>query len=64
MEMEHRTIIAATMITAPSSTKYNAWERNPKIHQTKKGKQWYIVVLSQVRKEGVPHQCGPTSSHA
>jgi IS5 family transposase len=36
------TIVDATIITAPSSTKNRRKERNPKMHQTKKGNQWYF----------------------
>src|SRR5205823_3359318 len=33
-----------TIITAPSSTKNAAKARDPDIHQTKKGNQWYFGV--------------------
>jgi uncharacterized ParB-like nuclease family protein len=36
------TIVDATIIHAPSSTKNEAGERDPAMHQTKKGKQWYF----------------------
>jgi IS5 family transposase len=36
------TIVDATIISAPSSTKNAAGERDPDMHQTKKGKQWYF----------------------
>lgn len=36
------TIIDATIITAPSSTKNQDKARDPEIHQTKKGNQWYF----------------------
>ena len=36
------TLVDATLIAAPSSTK-NAWkERDPEMHQTKTGHQWYF----------------------
>lgn len=41
MPMKHGTLIDATLITAPSSTRNKAGERNPEMHQTKKGNQWY-----------------------
>ena len=34
------TVVDATIIAAPSSTKNKAGERDPEIHQTKKGNQW------------------------
>jgi len=36
------TIVDATIIHAPSSTKNAEKERDPEMHQTRKGKQWYF----------------------
>ena len=36
------TLMDATIIEAPSSTKKKAGERNPEMHQTKKDNQWYF----------------------
>jgi IS5 family transposase len=36
------TIVDATIISAPSSTKNRDGERDPEMHQTKKGNQWYF----------------------
>jgi len=36
------TIVDATIINAPSSTKNKDGERDPDMHQTKKGNQWYF----------------------
>jgi transposase, IS5 family len=36
------TIVDATIINAPSSTKNAEGKRDPEMHQTKKGKQWYF----------------------
>jgi IS5 family transposase len=36
------TIVDATIITAPSSTKNADKARDPEVHQTKKGNQWYF----------------------
>jgi IS5 family transposase len=36
------TIVDATIITAPSSTRNAAKSRDPEMHQTKKGNQWYF----------------------
>jgi IS5 family transposase len=41
MAMKQGTIIDATLIAAPSSTKNKKGERNPEKHQTKKKNQWY-----------------------
>ncbi len=42
MAMKQGTIIDATLIAAPSSTKNRKGERDPEMHQTKKGNQWYF----------------------
>jgi len=42
MAMKQGTIVDATIITAPSSTKNKAGKRDPEMHQTKKGNQWYV----------------------
>ena len=36
------TIVDATILSAPSSTKNTAQTRDPEMHQTAKGKQWYF----------------------
>ena len=36
------TIVDATIINAPSSTKNAEKKRDPEMHQTRKGKQWYF----------------------
>lgn len=36
------TIVDATIINAPSSTKNTENKRDPEMHQTRKGKQWYF----------------------
>lgn len=41
MAMKQATIIDATLIAAPSSTKTETKERDPEMLQTCKGKQWY-----------------------
>lgn len=39
--MHGGTIVDATIISAPSSTKNKEGRRDPEMHQTKKGNQWY-----------------------
>lgn len=39
--MHGGTIVDATIISAPSSTKNKEGRRDPEMHQTKKGSQWY-----------------------
>ena len=40
VQVSHETIVGATIISASSSTKNRQKARNPKMHQTKKEKQW------------------------
>ena len=42
------TIVDATIINAPSSTKNAAKARDPEIHQTKKGNQWYFGIKAHI----------------
>jgi transposase, IS5 family len=41
MTMRQGTIVDATLIAAPSSTKNKEGKRDPEMHQTQKGNQWY-----------------------
>jgi len=52
------TIVDATIIHAPSSTKNATGERDPEMHQTRKGKQWYFGLKAHIgvdSKEGIVH---------
>lgn len=40
--LKQGTVFDATLIAAPSSTKNNSSERDPEMHQTKKGNQWHF----------------------
>jgi len=42
------TIVDATIIHAPSSTKNREQKRDPEMHQTKKGNQWYFGMKAHV----------------
>lgn len=42
------TIVDATIINAPSSTKNKNKERDPEMHQTKKGNQWYFGMKGHI----------------
>ena len=42
LRLREGTIVDASIIEAPSSTKNRAGERDPEMHQTKKGNQWYF----------------------
>jgi len=42
------TVVDATLIAAPSSTKNATGERDPEMHQTKKGNQWYFGMKAHI----------------
>jgi transposase, IS5 family len=42
------TLVDATLIAAPSSTKNVQRERDPEMHQTKKGHQWYFGMKAHI----------------
>src|SRR5437773_2314386 len=42
------TIVDATILQAPTSTKNREQQRDPEMHQTKKGKQWYFGMKAHV----------------
>jgi transposase, IS5 family len=42
------TVVDATLIAAPSSTKNNRGERDPEMRQTKKGNQWYFGMKAHI----------------
>ena len=59
MSLKTGTIVDATIINAPSSTKNCKQERDPEMHQTRKGKQWYFGMKLHI---GVDSQSGLTHS--
>ena len=42
LRLQEGTIVDASIIEAPSSTKNRAKERDPEMHQTKKGNEWHF----------------------
>lgn len=48
MKVSRGTIIDATIINAPSSTKNKDKRRDPDMHQTRKGNQWYFGMKTHV----------------
>ena len=42
------TVVDATLIAAPSSTKNKAGERDPEMHQVKKGNQWHFGMKAHI----------------
>ena len=59
------TIVDATIIHAPSSTKNESKERDPEMHQTKKGNQWFFGMKAHIgvdSKEGIVHSVCSTAA--
>jgi IS5 family transposase len=48
MQVSAGTIVDATIISAPSSTKNRDKARDPEMHQTKKGNQWYFGMKAHI----------------
>ena len=48
MKVARGTIVDATIINAPSSTKNKDKARDPEMHQTKKGNQWYFGMKAHI----------------
>ena len=59
------TIVDATIIHAPSSTKNEKKARDPEMHQTKKCNQWYFGMKAHIgvdSKEGIVHSVCSTAA--
>ena len=66
MAMKQGTIIDATLISAPTSTKNKQGERDPEMHQTKKGNQWYYgmkVHIGVDAESGLIHSVQTTAAN-
>ena len=48
LKLREGTIVDATTIEAPSSTKNRAGERDPEMHQTEKGTQWHFGMKAHI----------------
>src|SRR6202451_3994723 len=48
IKISHGTIVDATIRSAPSSTKNRDGKRDPEMHQTAKGQQWYFGMKAHV----------------
>jgi IS5 family transposase len=46
--LKRGSIVDATIIAAPSSTKNSSGERDPEMHQTKKGNQWHFGMKAHI----------------
>jgi IS5 family transposase len=48
IKVSRGTIVDASIISAPSSTKNKSGERDPEMHQTAKGKQWFFGMKAHI----------------
>lgn len=56
--MSKGTLVDATLIAAPSSTKNREHARDPQMHQTRKGNQWYFGLKAHIgvdKESGLVH---------
>jgi len=60
------TVVDATLISAPSSTKKASGERDPEMHQSKKGQQWFFGMKAHIGVDadsGLVHTVRGTSGN-
>ena len=60
------TVVDATIIAAPSSTKNQEVARDPEMHQTKKGNQWSFGMKAHIgvdAESGVVHTVNGTAAN-
>ncbi|MEM5332198.1 IS5 family transposase [Paraburkholderia sp. JHI2823] len=65
-KLKSGTIVDATLIGAPSSTKNKEKARDPEMHQTRKGQQWYFGMKLHIgvdRQSGLAHSAVVTAAN-
>ena len=66
LRLREGTIVDASIIEAPSSTKNRAKERDPEMHQTKKGNQWHFGMKAHIgvdSETGIVHSMSATAAN-
>jgi IS5 family transposase len=66
MKLSRGTTVDATIIAAPSSTKNQGKARDPEMHQTKKGNQWYFGMKAHIGVDvntGLVHTATATAAN-
>ena len=66
MKVGNGTIVDATIIAAPSSTKNAKGQRDPEMHQTRKGKQWHFGMKLHIgvdSETGLAHSAVVTAAN-
>lgn len=65
--LKQGTVVDATLIAAPTSTKNSTGTRDPEMHQTKKGNQWYHGMKAHIGSDadsGLVHSVASTAANA
>ena len=60
------TVVDATLIAAPSPTKNAGGQRDPEMHQTKKGNQWHVGMKAHIgvdAESGLVHTVRATAAN-
>ena len=66
LRLREGTIVDASIIEAPSSTKNRSGERDPEMHQTKKGNQWHFGMKAHIGVDadtGIVHSMSTTAAN-
>ena len=66
LKLREGTIVDATIIEAPSSTKNRSKERDPEMHQTKNGNQWHFGMKAHIgvdSETGIVHSMSTTAAN-
>jgi IS5 family transposase len=66
VKLKTGTIVDATVISAPSSTKNQEKARDPEMHQTRKGQQWHLGLKLHIgvdSQSGLAHSAVVTPAH-
>ena len=66
LRLREGTIVDASIIEAPSSTKNRTGERDPEMHQTKKGNQWHFGMKMHIgvdSETGLVHSMSTTAAN-
>lgn len=64
--LKQGTVVDATLIAAPSSTKNSTGTRDPEMHQTKKGNQWHHGMKAHIGSDadlGLVHSVATTAAN-
>ncbi len=66
LRLQAGTIVDASIIAAPSSTKNQARQRDPEMHQTRKGNEWYFGMKLHIGTDaetGLTHSLSTTAAN-